>query len=78
MILPKERDPRFITIPERGDAHGLRQPAPGFVGSWAAACAQHVLQLFESVQPSDPRPTVTVVMTRRVLEMRRACWGTSR
>ena len=32
---------------------------------WAAACAEHVLHHFESVQPSDPRP-------RRAIEQSRA------
>lgn len=31
---------------------------------WAAACAGHVLQLFESVQPSDPRPRQAIEQTR--------------
>ncbi|MBX3013942.1 MAG: hypothetical protein KF832_20640 [Caldilineaceae bacterium] len=26
------------------------------LAAWAAACAEHVLHLFESVQPADPRP----------------------
>jgi hypothetical protein len=32
---------------------------------WAASCAEHVLNLFESVQPQDPRP-------RRAIEAARA------
>ena len=32
---------------------------------WAAACAEHVLDLFESAQPEDPRP-------RRAIELGRA------
>jgi hypothetical protein len=31
---------------------------------WAAACAEHVLHLFESVQPSDPRPSQAIEQTR--------------
>jgi hypothetical protein len=31
---------------------------------WAAACAQHVLRLFESVQPSDPRPRHAIEQAR--------------
>ncbi|MCC6603380.1 MAG: hypothetical protein IT327_09240 [Anaerolineae bacterium] len=53
MILPKERDPRFITIRRGGsltDADHQR------LALWAAACAEHVLPLFEAVQPDDPRP----------------------
>src|SRR5207245_10336455 len=35
-----------------------------FVALRAAACAQHVLHLFESVQPSDPRPRLAIEQTR--------------
>jgi hypothetical protein len=31
---------------------------------WAAACAEHVLHLFESVQPSDPRPRQAIEQVR--------------
>jgi hypothetical protein len=62
MILPKDRDPRFITIRRGGtltdDDHHL-------LALWAAACAEHVLHLFESAQPSDPRP-------RRAIDQARA------
>lgn len=53
MILPKQRDPRFITIRRGGtldDAHHR------LLALWAADCAEHVLPLFEAVRPSDPRP----------------------
>jgi hypothetical protein len=53
MILPKVRDPRFITIRRGGtltDADHL------LLALWAATCAEHVLGLFEAVQPSDLRP----------------------
>ena len=53
MILPKERDPRFITI-RRGGA--LTDADHHLLASWAAACAEHVLHLFESAKPSDKRP----------------------
>lgn len=53
MILPKVRDPRFITI-RRGGV--LSDSDHHLLALWAASCAQHVLQLFESVQPDDPRP----------------------
>ena len=50
MILPKIRDPRFITMRRGGtlldDDHHL--PA-----IWAADCAQHVLHHFEQVRPND-------------------------
>lgn len=58
MILPKERDPRLVTVRRGGtltdDDH--RRHA-----LWAVACAAHVLPLFEAVAPHDDRP-------RRALE----------
>jgi hypothetical protein len=53
MILPKDRDPRFITIRRGGT---LMDSDHRLLALWAASCAEHVLHLFESVQPSDPRP----------------------
>ena len=53
MILPKDRDPRFITIRRGGT---LTDADHRLLALWAAACAGHVLHLFEAVQPSDPRP----------------------
>lgn len=53
MILPKERDPRFITIRRGGT---LSDSDHRLLALWAAACAEHVLHLFESVQQSDSRP----------------------
>ena len=52
-ILPKERDPRLITIRRGGtltdDHHRL-------LADWALRCAEHVLHLFEDQQPADTRP----------------------
>jgi hypothetical protein len=31
---------------------------------WAASCAEHVLHFFESVQPSDPRPSQAIEQIR--------------
>ncbi|HET7028181.1 MAG TPA: hypothetical protein VFI28_10870 [Candidatus Limnocylindrales bacterium] len=62
MILPKERDPRFITIRRGGT---LTDSDHHLLAVWAATCAEHVLGLFESVRPNDPRP-------RRAIEMARA------
>jgi len=61
MILPKDRDPRFITIRRGGT---LRDSDHRLLALWAAACAEHVLHLFESVQPSDPRPRQAIEQTR--------------
>lgn len=62
MILPEVRDPRFITIRRGGT---LTDADHHLLALWAAACAEHVLPLFEAVQPSDPRP-------RRAIEQARA------
>jgi hypothetical protein len=62
MILPKVRDPRFITVRRGGtlsdaDHHRL--------AVWAAACAEHMLDHFEQARPGDDRP-------RRAIELGRA------
>jgi hypothetical protein len=61
MILPKVRDPRFITIRRGGT---LTDSDHQLLALWAAACAEHVLHFFESVEPSDPRPRRTIESTR--------------
>lgn len=61
MILPKVRDPRFITIRRGGT---LTDRDHRLLALWAAACAEHVLHLFESVAPSDPRPRQAIEETR--------------
>ncbi|HUB70502.1 MAG TPA: hypothetical protein VL984_08780 [Acidimicrobiales bacterium] len=53
MILPKDRDPRFVTV-RRGGA--LTDQDHHLLALWAASCAEHVLYLFETVQPEDQRP----------------------
>jgi hypothetical protein len=62
VILPEERDPRFVTIRRGGT---LTDSDHRLLALWAASCAEHVLHLFESVQRSDPRP-------RRAIEQIRA------
>jgi hypothetical protein len=61
VILPKERDPRFTTIRRGGT---LTDPDHRALALWAAACAEHVLHLFESVRPSDPRPRDAIAHAR--------------
>ena len=61
MILPKDRDPRFITIRRGGT---LTDSDHRLLGLWAAACAEDVLHLFESVQPLDPRPRQAIEQIR--------------
>ena len=61
MILPKERDRRFITIRRGGS---LTDPDHHLLALWAAACAEHVLPVFEAVRPSDPRPRLAIAAAR--------------
>lgn len=61
MIMPKIRDPRFITIRRGGtliDAHHH------LLALWAADCAEHVLHFFEAVSPEDARPRHAIEMAR--------------
>ncbi len=61
MILPKDRDPRFITVRRGGT---LTDSNHRLLALWAAACAEHVLHLFESARPSDPRPREAIEQAR--------------
>ena len=61
MILPKVRDPRFITIRRGGT---LTDSDHQLLALWAAACAEHVLPLFESAKPLDPRPRHAIAQAR--------------
>ncbi|HLY26933.1 MAG TPA: hypothetical protein VKQ72_11380 [Aggregatilineales bacterium] len=61
MILPKDRDPRFITIRRGGT---LTDSDHHLLALWAATCAEHVLHLFESAQPSDSRPRRAIAQAR--------------
>ena len=62
MILPKIRDPRFITVRRGGT---LRDDDHRLLAIWAADCAEHVLDHFEQARPKDDRP-------RRAIELGRA------
>ena len=61
MILPKERDPRFITIRRGGT---LTDAAHRLLAVWAATCAEHVLDRFEAERPADPRPRHAIEQAR--------------
>jgi len=62
MILPKIRDPRFITLRRGGS---LQDDDHHLLAVWAADCAQHVLHHFEQARPEDDRP-------RRAIDQGRA------
>lgn len=62
MILPWPRDPRYVTLRRGGT---LTDPDHRLLARWAARCAEHVLGIFESERPEDPRP-------RRAIESVRA------
>lgn len=61
MILPKVRDPRFVTIRRGGS---LTDTDHQLLALWAAACAAHVLSLFEVVRPADQRPRQAIESAR--------------
>ncbi len=61
MILPKVRDPRFVSIRRGGT---LTDSDHNLFALWAASCAEHVLDLFESTQPWDPRPRQAIEHAR--------------
>src|SRR5437773_2323759 len=61
MIFPKVRDPRFITLRRGGF---LTDSDHHLLALWAVACVEHVLHLFESVQPEDPRPREAIERAR--------------
>ncbi|HZC33384.1 MAG TPA: hypothetical protein VE640_08880 [Candidatus Bathyarchaeia archaeon] len=62
MILPKIRDPRFITVRRGGT---LEDDDHRRLAIWAADCAEHVLHYFEEARPEDDRP-------RRAIDLGRA------
>jgi hypothetical protein len=62
VILPKIRDPRFITVRRGGT---LQDDDHHLLAMWAADCAEHVLHHFEQARPKDDRP-------RRAIDLGRA------
>lgn len=61
VILPRERDPRFVTIRRGGN---LTDSDHHLLALWAAACAEHVLLRFESARPEDLRPRQAIEQAR--------------
>jgi hypothetical protein len=61
MIFPKVRDPRFVTIRRGGT---LTETDHRLLALWAASCAEHILDLFESAKPKDPRPRQAIEHAR--------------
>ena len=61
MILPKDRDPRFITLRRGGTLHDADHR---LLALWAATCAEHVMYLFDQVRPADDRPRRAIEQTR--------------
>src|SRR5512144_2374693 len=61
MILPKKRDPRFITVRRGGT---LQDSDHHLLAVWAADCAQHVLHFFEELRPDDDRPRRAIELAR--------------
>ena len=61
MILPKIRDPRFITVRRGGS---LSDDDHHRLATWTADCAEHVLHHFEQVRPDDDRPRQAIDLGR--------------
>jgi hypothetical protein len=61
VILPKIRDPRFITV-RRGGV--LQDGDHRLLAIWAADCAEHVLHHFEQARPVDDRPRRAIDLGR--------------
>jgi hypothetical protein len=62
VILPKIRDPRFVTVRRGGT---LEDDDHRLLAVWATDCAEHVLHHFEQIRPMDDRP-------RRAIDLGRA------
>jgi len=57
VILPERADPRLVTVRRGGT---LTDADHHLLALWAASCAEHVLDAFESVCPDDLRPREAV------------------
>jgi len=62
VILPKIRNPRFITVRRGGT---LQDDDHRLLAMWAADWAEHALRHFEGARPKDDRP-------RRAIDLGRA------
>src|SRR3982074_598682 len=61
VILPKDRDPRFVTTRRGGT---LADSDHHLLALWAASCAEHVLERFEAARPDAPRPRQAIEQAR--------------
>lgn len=61
MILPKDRDPRLVTVRRGGS---LSDEDHHLLAEYAAQCAEHVLPVFEDARPEDPRPREAIAVGR--------------
>src|SRR3979409_444193 len=61
VILPKVRDPRFVTIRRGGT---LTDSDHHLLALWAASCGEHVVDRFQSARPEDPRPRQAIEQAR--------------
>src|SRR5260370_14351667 len=61
VIRPKERDRRFVTVRRGGT---LTDSDHQLLALWAASCAEHVLDRFESARPEDQRPRHAIEQAR--------------
>ena len=74
MILPKERDPRFVTI-RRGGV--LTDADHRLLALWAAPCAEHVVHFLQSaragIRDQLPEPIRELVLDDQRLR-NEICW----
>jgi hypothetical protein len=62
VIFSKVRDPRLVTVRRGGT---LTDEHHHLLALWAADCAEHVLGLYETARPDDPRPREAIEHARR-------------